>query len=176
MTQVVSTAWRNAWKKMIYCGHIVSPVVPNGLNPPKISSLDGILMSFQSKFQQIDLVSVSGNCKYANHAQKYQIVAGTSLTREFHEFYNLILAGFWRLAQLPPPVAIAVPCSKTFASNLLKYGWFRFCVTCGDRNHQPKHEKIQSRQNFKISHGYDWMSLDLVSVSLCVFASKLSDS
>ena len=67
-------------------------MVSNGPNPPKIRSLDVILRVFQSKFQQIHMISVSGHSMYCFI---FKTVAGISITSQFHNLKNLILSGFF---------------------------------------------------------------------------------
>jgi hypothetical protein len=60
-------------------------VVPNGQNPPKISSLVVIWRVFPSKFQQIHMISVSGHC-ICFVLNICQTGAGITMTNQFHEF------------------------------------------------------------------------------------------
>ena len=50
-----------------------------------------ILRVFQSKFQQIHMISVSSHSMYCFI---FKTVAGISLTSQFHDFKNLMLRGF----------------------------------------------------------------------------------
>ena len=63
--------------------------VPNGSNPPRISSFARISRVFQSKFPQIHLISVSGPCIYF-----------ILKICQFHEFFY---SNFWPFFFSPPP-------------------------------------------------------------------------
>ena len=58
----------------------------------KCNLLDVISRVFPSKFQQIHTASVSSHC-ILYMFKTCQIVAGTSMIRQFHKFSNLIFGG-----------------------------------------------------------------------------------
>ena len=62
-------------------------VVSNGENPPNLSSLDVISRVFSSNFHQIHLIDVSGHCIRFTF-KSCQIVAGISITSQFHDFFE----------------------------------------------------------------------------------------
>ena len=62
-------------------------VVSNDLNPPEMNSPEVISRTFPSKFlHTIYITSVSGNCTHLIF-KICQIVAGTSMTSQFHEIF-----------------------------------------------------------------------------------------
>ena len=69
-------------------GRAIAQWVPNGLNRPKISSLDVISRVFLVKFQQIHITFFSGHLMRFILFKIRQTVAGISLIRQFHEFSN----------------------------------------------------------------------------------------
>ena len=78
-------------------------IVPNGQNPPKISSLDVISRIFPNKLEQINLISLSGHDMHFIFK-----ICQTVAASQFHEFYE---SHFWRifcyLAQTPGYIATA---------------------------------------------------------------------
>ena len=75
-----------------------STEVPNVKNPPKTSSLDVFLRFFQSKFQQIQMISISGHCahfifKICQNCCRHNY--DQSISRLFNQF----LAGFCHLVR-----------------------------------------------------------------------------
>ena len=59
-------------------------------DPPEICSLDAISRIFQSQFQIIHIVSVSGHCTYFL-IKICQSVASISVIGQFYEFYEFNL-------------------------------------------------------------------------------------
>ena len=58
-------------------------IVPNGQNPPKISSLDVISRIFPNKLEQINLISLSGHDMHFIFK-----ICQTVAASQFHEFYE----------------------------------------------------------------------------------------
>jgi len=75
-------------------------VVPNGENPPKISSPKVISRVFPYTFLQIYITSVSGCLRFT--FKICQIVAGSSMIRQFHEFLK---SHFWQAFAIWPNFA-----------------------------------------------------------------------
>ena len=74
-------------------------------NSPKISSPNVISLVFPCKLLQIHITSVSGCLDFT--FKICQIVAGTSMIRQFHDFFLIsFLAGFCNVAQHPAPYAL----------------------------------------------------------------------
>ena len=71
-------------------------MVTNGPNPPKICSPEVISQIFPSKFQQIQVISVSGH--FIHFIFKIcQTAADISMIKQFHEFFSLIFGGILQL-------------------------------------------------------------------------------
>jgi len=75
-------------------------VVPNGENPPKISSPKVISRVFPYTFLQIYITSVSGCLRFT--FKICQIVAGSSMIRQFHGFLK---SHFWQAFAIWPNFA-----------------------------------------------------------------------
>ena len=80
----------------------------------KCNLLDVISRVFPNKFQQIHIPSVSNHCILCIF-KTCQIVAGTSMIRQFHEFFYLIFGGsllfgpiLWRRLLYSPVVTDAL--------------------------------------------------------------------
>ena len=69
--------------------------VPNRSNPPKISSLELISRVFPCKFQQIEIISVSGH-QIHFILKICQTAPDISMISRFHDFFSPIYGGFLR--------------------------------------------------------------------------------
>jgi hypothetical protein len=71
---------------------LLRTVGPNGRNPPKISSPDGISRVFSTRCQQVYFYFRFRDCLRFRF-KICQITAGTSMISRFHEFFNIVFGG-----------------------------------------------------------------------------------
>ena len=76
------------------CMHGAAQWLQMTKNPPKISSNNVVSRVFPCKFQHFQIASVSSH-SVCFIFKTCQIIADTSMIRQFHEFFNLNFGGFF---------------------------------------------------------------------------------